>query len=90
MTLHSVLINANAIICLMLALRLMFFQKTGRYRFFISLTAYLAILSAAWIALRIFYGKYTQVDPAEFFLNLTTCIAVWRARGNISKITGDR
>ncbi|MCV4770902.1 phage holin family protein, partial [Escherichia coli] len=55
MTLHSVLINANAIICLMLALRLMFFQKTGRYRFFISLTAYLAILSAAWIALRIFY-----------------------------------
>lgn len=32
MTLHSVLINANAIICLMLALRLMFF-KTGRYRF---------------------------------------------------------
>lgn len=33
MTLHSVLINANAIICLMLALRLMFFQKTGRYRF---------------------------------------------------------
>lgn len=34
MTLHSVLINANAIICLMLALRLMFFQKTGRYRFF--------------------------------------------------------
>ena len=71
MTLHSVLINANAIICLMLALRLMFFQKTGRYRFFISLTAYLAILSAAWIA-------------------LTICIAVWRARGNISKITGDR
>ncbi|CDL45740.1 hypothetical protein [Escherichia coli ISC41] len=30
------------------------FSKTGRYRFFISLTAYLAILSAAWIALRIF------------------------------------
>ncbi len=27
MTLHSVLINANAIICLMLALRLMFFKK---------------------------------------------------------------
>lgn len=51
MTLHSVLINANAIICLMLALRLMFFQKTGRYRFFISLTAYLAILSAAWVML---------------------------------------
>ena len=89
MTLHSVLINANAIICLMLALRLMFF-KNRPLSFFISQTAYPAILSAAWIALRILYGKYTQVDPAEFFLNLTICIAVWRARGNISKITGDR
>ena len=91
MTLHSVLINANAIICLMLALRLMFFQKTGRYRFFISLTAYLAILSAAWIALRIFLREiYAGLIPQSFFLNLTICIAVWRARGNISKITGDR
>ena len=67
MTLHSVLINANAIICLMLALRLMFFQKTGRYRFFISLTAYLAILSAAWIALRIFTGNIRRLIPQSSF-----------------------
>ncbi|EAY0927147.1 phage holin family protein [Salmonella enterica subsp. enterica serovar Aba] len=90
MNLHSVLVHANALVCLLLALRLMFFHKAGRYRFIMSLIAYLAILASAWIAFRIFYGKYTQVDPAEFFLNLTICIAVWRARGNISKLTGDK
>ncbi len=89
MTLHSVLINANAIICLMLALRLMFFKN--RPLSFFHLTNCLPRDSVCCVdSPTNFYGKYTQVDPAEFFLNLTICIAVWRARGNISKITGDR
>ncbi len=66
MTLHSVLINANAIICLMLALRLMFFKKQAAIVF--HLTNCLPRDSVCCVdSPTNFYGKYTQVDPQSSF-----------------------
>ncbi|MBW5823301.1 phage holin family protein [Yersinia enterocolitica] len=78
---------ANALVCLLIVVRLMFCQKTGRYRFFHSVLAYLVILAAGWIGIRICYGQYSAADPAELLLNLSFCLAIWGAGGNIAKVT---
>ncbi|ELO3239303.1 phage holin family protein [Escherichia coli] len=50
-----------------------------------SLVGYLIILSAGYTAFRIIHGDYMQVDPGEFMLNATVCVAVWLAGGNLAK-----
>ncbi|HEI6740054.1 phage holin family protein [Yersinia enterocolitica] len=81
------ILAANALVCLLIVVRLMFYQKTGRYRFFYSVLAYLVILAAGWIVIRICYGQYSGADPAELLLNLSFCLAIWGAGGNIAKVT---
>ncbi|AJI83328.1 Protein of uncharacterised function (DUF754) [Yersinia enterocolitica] len=81
------ILAANALVCLLIVVRLMFYQKTGRYRFFYSALAYLVILAAGWIGIRICYGQYSGADPAELLLNLSFCLAIWGAGGNIAKLT---
>ncbi|OZP65182.1 MULTISPECIES: phage holin family protein [Enterobacter cloacae complex] len=82
----SLIPHANAVVCLLIMFRLMFFNKTGKsYRRGVSLFAYLIILSAGYTAFRIIHGDYMQVDPGEFMLNATVCIAVWLAGGNLAK-----
>ncbi|MGT3291555.1 phage holin family protein [Yersinia enterocolitica] len=81
------ILAANALVCLLIVVRLMFCQKTGRYRFFYSVLAYLVILAAGWIGIRICYGQYSGADPAELLLNLSFCLAIWAAGGNIAKVT---
>ncbi|EPW5280259.1 phage holin family protein [Yersinia enterocolitica] len=76
----------NALVDLLIVVRLMFYQKTGRYRFFYSVLAYLVILAAGWIVIRICYGQYYGTDPAELLLNLSFCLAIWSAGGNIAKV----
>ncbi|EPM3081450.1 MULTISPECIES: phage holin family protein [Enterobacteriaceae] len=86
MTWDSLMLHANAVICLLIMFRLMFFNKTGKsYRLGVSLFAYLIILSAGYTAFRIIHGDYMQVDPGEFMLNATVCVAVWLAGGNLAK-----
>lgn len=84
------ILPANALVCLLIVVRLMFYQKTGRYRFFYSALAYLVILAAGWIVIRICYGQYSAADPAELLLNLSFCLAIWGAGGNIAKLTHRR
>ena len=87
MTWHSVILDANAIICMAIVLRLMFFSKSGKqHRPGYAWMAYLLILSAGFTSFRIFLGHYTYVDPGELFLNAAICIAVWRAKGNLAKV----
>lgn len=87
MTWHSVIVDANAIICMAIVFRLMFFSKTGRrHRPGYAWMAYFLILSAGFTAFRILLGHYSNVDPSELFLNLAICIAVWRAKGNLAKV----
>ena len=82
----SLIPHANAVVCLLIMFRLMFFNKTGKsYRRGVSLFAYMIILSAGYTAFRIIHGDYMQVDPGEFMLNATVCVAVWLAGGNLAK-----
>lgn len=86
MTWDYLLLNANAAVCMLIAIRLMFFQRNGRrHRRLMALLAYVIILAAGYISFRIWFGQYIHVDPAELLLNFTICVAVWRARGNIAQ-----
>ncbi|MGB7799824.1 phage holin family protein [Buttiauxella sp.] len=83
---ESLLLNANAAVCMLIAIRLMFFQRNGRrHRKVLAWLAYIFILAAAYIPFRIWFGHYTGVDPAELLINFMVCIAVWRANGNIAQ-----
>jgi hypothetical protein len=87
--LQILLINLNAAACAVIALRLLFFRKTGQHRPGMAWLAYCLILSSAWTAFRIWHGEYVVVDYGELAMNLVVCAAVWRARGNIAKIAGE-
>ena len=87
MTWQAIVLDVNAIICALIAIRLMFFSKNGkRHRPAVAWMAYMMILAAGFTAFRILYGNYLQVDPGELMLNIAICIAVWRSRGNLAKV----
>ena len=87
MTWQMLLLDANAVICLAIVGRLMFFRKGGKtHRPGVAWMAYLLILAAGFTAFRIIRGQYSYVDPGELMLNAAICIAVWRARGNLAKV----
>ncbi|WP_336658022.1 phage holin family protein [Leclercia adecarboxylata] len=87
MTWQAIVLDVNAIICALIAIRLMFFSKNGkRHRPAVAWMAYMMILAAGFTTFRILYGKYLQVDPGELMLNIAICIAVWRSRGNLAKV----
>lgn len=79
---------AHATICVLLAVRLAFYQRDGRYRRFMSLVAYALILISASTAIRIIYGVYAHIDAGEVIFYFFVCVAVWRARGNVAEIAG--
>lgn len=84
------LLHLNALACIMISFRLMFFRKRSmRRRRLMEFLAYGLILAPAFTAFRIWHGDYVQVDYGELVVNLVVCIAVWRARGNIAKIAGE-
>ncbi|MFH2739977.1 phage holin family protein [Enterobacter hormaechei] len=84
------LLNLNAVACIMIPIRLMFFRKRGmRRRRLMELLAYALILAPAYTAFRIWHGDYVQVDYGETLINIVVCVAVWRAGGNIARITGE-
>ncbi|CAH6661265.1 phage holin family protein [Pseudocitrobacter vendiensis] len=84
------LLQLNAVACIMISLRLMFFRKRSmRRRRLMELLAYGLILAPAYTAFRIWHGDYAQLDYGELIINVVLCIAIWRARGNISRIAGE-
>ena len=88
MNINVLWLDVNAIACLLTAMRLLVFRKTGEHRFFISLLSYALILACSWTTFRIMCGYYIQPDPAECLINVVLCAAVWRARGNLAKAAG--
>jgi hypothetical protein len=84
---NSVLLDANAVICLLIAGRLMFFQRNGRQRrVLVSVFAYGVILASAYTAFRIIFGKYTHADPSEILLNFTFLVVLFRSGGNLAQL----
>jgi len=83
----TILLNVNAVVCMLIALRLMFFRRNGcRFRRLMAAIAYTIILASGYIAFSIWLGLYSYVDPAEVVLNIAICIAIWRADGNIARL----
>ncbi|CZV21622.1 holin [Enterobacter cloacae] len=90
MTWQTLILNINAVACILISIRLMFFRKRSlRRRRLMEFLAYGLILAPAFTAFRIWHGDYVQVDYGELVVNLVVCIAVWRARGNIARIAGE-
>lgn len=90
MTWQTLLINVNAIACILISVRLLFFRKRGgRHRPAMAWLAYGLILAPAWVAFRIWHGSYVQVDYGELIMNVFVCVIVWRARGNVARIAGE-
>ena len=86
----GLLLHLPALACIMIAFRLMFFRKRSmRRRRVMEFLAYGLILAPAYTAFRIWHGDYVQVDYGEILINIVVCIAVWRAGGNIARITGE-
>ena len=87
MTWQLLLMDANAIVCLLIMVRLMFFRKEGkRHRLSVAVLAYLVILAAGFNAFNILLGHYVQVNLGDLLLNSVICMAVWLARGNLAKV----
>lgn len=84
------LLHINALACIMISFRLMFFRKRSmRRRRAMEILAYGLILATAYTAFRIWHGDYVQVDYGEILSNVVVCIAIWRVGGNIARITGE-
>ena len=82
MTWQLLLMDANAIVCLLIMVRLMFFRKEGkRHRLSVAV-----ILAAGFNAFNILLGHYVQVNLGDLLLNSVICMAVWLARGNLAKV----
>ena len=85
--LNNTLLNINAMVCFLIMLRLMFFRRNGsRFRPGMAWVAYAIILASGFIAFSTWLQYYTSVHPAELILNITVCVAIWQANGNIARI----
>lgn len=78
---------ANAIICGVIVISLMFYQRgESRHRPLISLMAYFTVLVYASIPFRYFFGLYHESHWFVVLVNVLICAVVLWARGNVARI----
>ena len=81
------LMLVNGLSCGLISARMIGYRRNGaKFSRSASLLAYLIIIASGTVAIRIVFGEYVVIDPAETLLNVTLCIAVFRARGNVSHL----
>jgi len=84
---NQLLLYINAILCGIIALRLMMYQRDGaQHRWLGSIGAYLLIVASASVPIRVLTATYAAADISETLINLMFCWLVLRARGNIMKL----
>ncbi|UQQ43578.1 phage holin family protein [Enterobacter roggenkampii] len=77
----------NALICGVIVLALMFYQRGGaRHRPLISLMAYFTVLVYASVPFRYLFGLYHESHWFVVLVNVLICAAVLWARGNIARL----
>lgn len=86
MSIDVLLLQSNALVCLITMLRLLVVRNRERSRL-ISLVAYALILACGWKVFRIWTGT-GQTDLAQFVINLSLCVTIMCARGKLSKVAG--
>lgn len=87
MTFQIVLLNINAIVCILIAIRIFTFRRgQSRHSWVGSSFAYVLLVACIAIVVRIITGEYTKADLAETTINLTLCISLYQSRGNVMHI----
>ena len=77
----------NALICGVIVISLMFYQRGGaRHRPLISLMAYFTVLVYASIPFRYLFGLYHESHWFVVLVNILICAAVLWARGNVARL----
>ncbi|WP_345769376.1 phage holin family protein [Citrobacter amalonaticus] len=77
----------NALICAVIVLVLMFYQRDGaRHRPMVSMLAYFVVLVYASIPFRYLFGLYQESHWMVVIVNLLICGAVLWARGNVARL----
>ncbi|EOA4402468.1 phage holin family protein [Citrobacter amalonaticus] len=77
----------NALICGVIVLVLMFYQRGGaRHRPMISMLAYFVVLIYASIPFRYLFGLYQESHWMVVIVNLLICGAVLWVRGNVARL----
>lgn len=81
---NDLLPSVNALACGLMAIRLVAFRRNGAgYSRSASFCAYLLIVASGTVAIRILFGEYAEVDPAETLLNIALCVAMFAVKGNV-------
>lgn len=87
MNVETFLLNANAIICAITAMRLLTFRRgKSPHNRLMGWLAWLLTVSAASVTIRVWTGEYFYTDWTEVLINLLLCVAVCRARGNVGHL----
>ncbi|MBW2958092.1 holin [Hafnia phage yong2] len=87
MTLQIILLHINALACGLIALRLMLFNRQGaKHKWLGAIGAYVLIVAAASVPIRIITGTYIAADISETLINIMFCGLVLRARGNFMQL----
>ena len=77
----------NAVICLGICIRLMFYQRNGsKYSPFYSGVAYALTVSSGAASISILSRQYISVDVWEVIINAALLIAVCTAKGNVARV----
>lgn len=77
----------NAVICLGICIRLMFYQRNGaKYSPFYAVVAYALTVSSWAVCISILSKQYISVDVWEVIINAALLIAVCAAKGNVAHV----
>ena len=77
----------NAVICLGICIRLMFYQQNGaKYSPFYSVVAYTLTVSSGAVCINILSKQYIPVDVWGVIINAALLIAVCAAKGNVARV----
>ena len=77
----------NAVICLGICIRLMFYQRNGaKYSPFYSVVAYTLTVSSGAACISILSKQYISVEVWEVIINAALLIAVCTAKGNVARV----
>lgn len=75
----------NAVVCGLISLRLITFDKTGlNHRPFMSFIAYVIIVATGSVPIRMITGDPVQQDISQTLLNIIMCIALFAMKGNVA------
>lgn len=81
------MLNANALICAVTAIRLMTFRRgKSTHNRLMGWLAWLLTVSTGAVTIRVLTGEYFYTDWTEVLINLLLCVAVCRVRGNVGHL----